>query len=459
MTVSRGIEIVEQPAGAMVDVAGRVDVADVAARARRAGRCVAAAPPEARRDALLRIADALAARATAILAANALDTADAGVAVAQGTMSTALLHRLALDPRKLDDMITGIRAVAALDDPVGRVLRHTLLDDGLELQQVTSPIGVVAAIFEARPDAMTQIAALALRAGNAAILKAGSEATRTARALASAMHTALHGDPHVPPEAIALVEGRDAVDVLLGLPEHIDLVVPRGSKALVRSIQARTRIPVLGHADGVCHVFIDASADPEMAIDIVVDAKVQYPAACNAVEVVLVHRDAASVVAPLVEGLLARGVTIAACDRIRSLAPQHPLDAATEADWHTEFGDLRLALRLVDSLPDAVTQVNEHGSHHTDAIVTSDPAAAAYFLAHVDSASVMHNASTRFADGFRYGLGAEVGISTGKLHARGPVGLDGLTSARWLLRGTGQVVATYSGESARPFRHEQLPGT
>ena len=355
-------------------------------------------------------------------------------------------------------MIAGVRAVAALGDPVGRVLRHTLLDDGLELQQVASPIGVVAAIFEARPDAMTQIAALALRSGNAAILKAGSEATNTARALASAIHGALDGDVHVPSDAIALVEGREAVDVLLGLPEYIDLVVPRGSKALVRSIQARTRIPVLGHAEGVCHVYIDAAADATMAIDIVVDAKVQYPAACNAVEVVLVHRDAAAVVPPLVDRLLAHGVTIAACARCRSLAPGRPLDLATESDWRTEFGELRLALCLVDDLTEAVAQVNEHGSHHTDAIVTADPAAAAYFLAHVDSASVMHNASTRFADGFRYGLGAEVGVSTGKLHARGPVGLDGLMSARWLLRGSGQVVSTYSGAAARPFRHERIEG-
>jgi len=428
-------------------------VAEVAEHARSAARRLAAAPDAARQDALHRIADALATDVDAILAANARDVAEARTAVERGAMSVALLHRLVLDAEKLADMAAQVRAVAVLDDPLGRVLRDTLLDDGLALRQVTCPIGVVAAVFEARPDAMTQIAALALRSGNAAILKPGREAARTARALHAAIAHALAGDAHVPADAIALVEGRDAVDALLGLTDLVDLVVPRGSKALVRSIQARTRIPVLGHADGICHVYVDAAADGAMAVDVVVDAKVQYPAACNAVEVVLVHRDAAHVVAPLVDRLLAADVSIAACDRVRALLPDAPLDAATDADWRTEFGDLRLALRIVDDLADAIALVNANGSHHTDAIVTDDERAAAAFLAGVDSASVMHNASTRFADGFRYGLGAEVGISTGKLHARGPVGLEGLTTYRWVLRGRGQIVADYVGAGARPFRH------
>jgi glutamate-5-semialdehyde dehydrogenase len=427
----------------------------VAEAARRAARAIAATPSAVRIAALHDVADAIEAGGTEVLAANALDAADAREAVAAGTMSTSAYQRLVLDARKLRDMAEQVRGVAAQPEPVGRVLQATLLDDGLELRRVACPIGVVAAVFESRPDAVTQIAALTLRSANAVVLKPGREVRRTARALVAAIHAGLARGA-LPADAVAMVDGRADVDVLLGLDDLVDLVVPRGSQALVRHVQSRTRIPVLGHAEGVCHVFLDAAADPAMAVELVVDAKVQYPAACNAVEVVLVHRDAApALVAPVVAALRARGVTVRGCEATRALAPD--VEPADDADWRTEWGELRLAMRVVDDVGAAIAHVNEHGSHHTDAIVTADGAAAAEFLARVDSASVFHNASTRFADGQRFGLGAELGIATGKLHARGPVGLDGLTTYKYLLHGSGQRVADYVGDGARAFRHTPLP--
>jgi glutamate-5-semialdehyde dehydrogenase len=253
------------------------------------------------------------------------------------------------------------------------------------------------------------------------------------------------------------VADRAEVDALLALDEHIDLVIPRGGYDLVRHVKAHTRIPVLGHAEGVCHVYVDRAADEAMAIAIILDSKLQYPAACNAAETLLVHRDAAArFLVPLLSRLIDAGIELRACEATRSLAPSVPLSAATEDDWRAEYGGPMLAVRIVDSLDEAVDHVNRYGSHHTEAIVTADAAAAEAFLGRVDAAGVFHNASTRFADGFRYGFGAEVGISTSRIHARGPVGLDGLVTYKYLLRGSGQVVATYSGKDARPFRHRKL---
>ncbi|MDF1502100.1 glutamate-5-semialdehyde dehydrogenase [Roseisolibacter sp. H3M3-2] len=430
----------------------------LAERAKAASRTVAARPAASRAAALRAVPDLLLGARDALLSANAVDLADAREALAAGAMSRSTYQRLVLDDRRLDEMAAQLRAVAAQPEPLGRVLRRTLLDDGLELRQVSCPIGVVAAIFEARPDAVTQIAALALRSGNAVVLKPGREVRRTARALVDAMHGALAAHGAVPCDAVAMVDDRAAVDVLLSLDDLVDLVVPRGSNALVRDVMARSRIPVLGHAEGVCHLYLDAAAEPEMALALAVDAKVQYPAACNAVEVVLVHRDVAdALIPPLVARLRANGVTVGGCRRTRALVPD--VLPAAPADWRTEWGDLRLTVGVVDDVDDAIAHVNAHGSHHTDAIVTSDAAAAEAFLARVDSACVFHNASTRFADGYRFGLGAELGIGTGKLHARGPVGLEGLTTYKHVLAGSGQRVADYVGPDARAFRHAPLaPG-
>ncbi len=420
----------------------RARVHAIATRAKIAARHLAATSAATRHAVLERIAAALREDADAILSANARDTTAALEAVGRGEMSPSLFKRLVLDGAAVAGMAHKVSAVAALDDPLGRVVRQATLDDHLDLEQVTCPLGVVAAIFEARPDAMTQIAALALASGNAVLLKPGCEVEHTARALERTMRCSLEAVPDIPSGAVALLEGRAAVDALLELDGIVDLIVPRGSKELVRSIQSRTRIPVLGHADGICHVYIDAAADPAIAVDVVLDSKVQYAAACNAAEVVLIHRVAVPRVAEaLVSQLAACGVEIRACARTRAALPAHDLRSATEVDWRTEFGDLRIAIKVVKDVNEAIDHINDHGSRHTDAIITGDDEAAARFLAGVDSANVFHNVSTRFADGFRYGLGAEVGISTGKLHARGPVGLDGLTTTRWLLRGNGHVVA------------------
>jgi glutamate-5-semialdehyde dehydrogenase len=354
-------------------------------------------------------------------------------------------------------MIAAVRAVRALDDPVGRVLEHTTLDTGLELTRVGCPLGLLAVIFESRPDAVTQISALAIKSGNAVVLKGGRDAARTTGALVTAIRAGLDGTD-VPPDAVVSVEGRESVDALLALDGVVDLVIPRGSKELVRYVQTHTKIPVLGHAEGVCHVYVDSAADPEMAVAIVVDAKVQYPAACNAAEAVLIHVDVAPLVLPLLlDRLTEAGVEVRACPRTRSLAAahRHTVKAATPEDWGREFGELILAVRIIDSLDEALAHIAHYGSAHTEAIVTEDPAAAERFLAEVDAAGVFHNASTRFADGYRYGLGAEVGVGTGKVHARGPVGLAGLTTYKYLLSGRGHIVADYVGSGRRRFRHER----
>ncbi len=386
---------------------------------------------------------------TAILAAN-----EADLAAAKATLSPAVRQRLRLDGSKLHSMAEGVRAVAALPDPLNRVQLRRGLDEGLELTRVSCPLGVLGVVFESRPDALIQISALALKSGNAALLKGGREARHSNAALLQTVQRALEG-AGLPESAIQGLEDRASVEALLEQSDLVDLVIPRGSKELVKHIQATTRIPVLGHAEGVCHLYLDASAETGMAVALVRDAKLQYPAACNAVETVLIHRRAVARLLPaLVADLAPRGVELRGCPACRELDPT--LLEATEADWDTEYGAPILALKVVEDLEEALTHIRAHGSGHTEAIVTDDPAAAARFLAEVDAAGVFHNASTRFADGFRYGFGAEVGISTGRIHARGPVGLEGLLSYRYLLRGRGHRVEDYVGSAARPFRHHDL---
>ncbi|KAA0251931.1 MAG: glutamate-5-semialdehyde dehydrogenase [Acidobacteria bacterium] len=428
----------------------------VAEAARAAYLLLSASPSASRERALHRVADLLSQRAAAILAANAEDVAEARRLVGEGKLARPLLDRLKLDPQKLLGMARSLREVAAQPDPSGRVLEKRLLDEGLLLEKVTCPLGVVAAVFESRPDAVTQIASLAIRSGNAVVLKGGSEAVRTTAVLVALLREALASEG-LPEDAVASLAGREEVDALLALDDLVDLVVPRGSNALVRSVKERTRIPVLGHADGVCHVYVDAAADPDMAIAICLDAKTTYPAACNAVETILVHRAAApEVLRPLVGRLAEAGVEVRGCEETCAMAAGMPLVAATEADFGTEFSALVVAVKVVETLDEAIAHVNRFGSGHTDAIVTQDRDAAARFLSRVDSAGVYHNASTRFADGYRYGLGAELGISTGRLHARGPVGLEGLVTYRWRLHGMGHLVATYTGPGAKPFLHRKL---
>ena len=376
------------------------------------------------------LARALRANAEAIFNANHED-----LAAARDTLSKPLYRRLVLDEAKLHDVVEGIHQIAAMEDPVGRIIEETELDEGLVLKKVKTPIGVIAAIFESRPDVVPQIAALALRSGNAVLLKGGREAARTNAALGMVIQDALR--PYDAADAVQLVSTREEVAELLAMDDLISMVVPRGSNEMVRSIQERTRIPVLGHADGICHVYIDESADVEKAIRIAVDSKTQSPSACNAAETLLVHRGFAGMNRVL-ESLKNAGVAL-----------------RMESEFGREFLDLIMSVRIVEHLDEAIEHIRRYGSSHTDSIVTENAENAQRFLNEVDSAGVYWNASTHFADGFRYGLGAEVGISTNRTHARGPVGVDGLMIYKYQLIGNGHITATYKGQNAKSFTHRR----
>jgi glutamate-5-semialdehyde dehydrogenase len=337
---------------------------------------------------------------------------------------------------------------------LGKTLEARRLDADLELYKVATPIGVVGTVFESRPDALVQIAALALKSGNSVILKGGSEALHSNRAL---FERIVDATEDIPSGWAQLIEAREDVTTLLGMDDAVDLLMPRGSSDFVEYVQNNTSIPVLGHTEGVCHVFVDSQADQSMAREVAFDAKVQYPAVCNAAETLLVHADVAQSFLPeIASDYRAAGVEMRGDERTRSIID---VGSASEADWSTEYGDLIISIKVVDSLEAAVDHINTYGSKHTESIVTADSDRAGRFLQAIDAASVFHNASTRFSDGYRYGLGAEVGISTGKTHARGPVGLEGLTTYKYLLEGDGQVVASYAGENPRPFVHEEFDGS
>lgn len=425
------------------------DVVTLARQAREASFALAASPAEARNGALLAAADELEARKEAIFAANALDIE----AAREEGLSGPALKRLRFDEGKLRDVCRGLRALAEMADPIGRTQLRTELAEGLVLTRVSCPIGVVGVIFESRPDALVQIAGLCLKSGNAVLLKGGREALRSNEALFEALADA--GEASGLPRGWAgLLATREDVAQMLALDREIDLIIPRGSNAFVRYIMDHSRIPVLGHSDGVCHLYLDRGCDTAMAARVVVDAKTQYPAACNAVETLLVHRDEVSRALPVVGKALAEaGVRILGDERAREALG---CEAASPDDWSLEYLDQVISIRVVDSMEEAIAHINRYGSHHTDGIITEDEAAAERFLTLVDSAGVYHNCSTRFADGYRYGFGAEVGIATGKLHARGPMGVEGLCSYKYLLRGHGDIVEDFAKER-RSFTHRTLP--
>jgi len=412
---------------------------------------------EADRNATLQsIADAIRDNSEAILEANEKDVAQAEEMLAKGEYTQALVDRLKLDDGKLESIAEMVESVAAQDDPLGETLDARELDDDLELYKVAVPIGVVGTIFESRPDALVQIAALSLKSGNSVILKGGSEASESNRVLYETIVEATEGIDAVPEGWAQLIEAHEEVDALLSMDDKVDLIMPRGSSEFVSYIQDNTQIPVLGHTEGVCHVYVDEAADLEMAEEIAFDAKTQYPAVCNAVETLLVNDDVAGEFLPgMVERYEDVGVTLRGCERTREHVD---IDPVTDDDWSSEYGDLELSIKVVGDVYDAVDHANTYGSKHTESIVTEDSEAAEIFMTGIDAASVFHNASTRFADGYRYGLGAEVGISTGKIHARGPVGLAGLTTYKYYLEGDGQLVATYAGEDAKPFTHRDCEG-
>lgn len=421
----------------------------IAKATRQAARQLAVLSTEAKNQAIEAIAQALEAAAPEILAANA---ADCRAAEADG-IAMPLYNRLKLDETKLKAAIDGVRDVAKLNDPIGAVQIHRELDEGLILKRISCPVGVVGVIFEARPDALIQITTLAIKSGNGVILKGGKEAIRSCETLVKIIHQAL-STTSVDPAAVALLTTREETLGLLQLDEYIDLIIPRGSNSFVRFVQENTHIPVLGHADGICHLYIDRAADLQKAVDITVDAKTQYPAVCNAIETLLVHSAIAPTFLPVAAAALQkRNVELLGDEKTRATVE---IATATEADWSTEYNDLVLSIKVVDSLNEAIDHINTYGSRHTDAIVTEDQTIADTFLAQVDAANVFHNCSTRFADGFRYGFGAEVGISTQKMPPRGPVGLEGLITYKYKMTGNGHIVATYAGKDAKPFTHLDL---
>ena len=423
-------------------------IRDVAARMRLESPAMAASPVEARNAALARIKQALLASQDDVFAANAHDLERAR----QGAVAPAVIKRLRFDEHKLADVVAGLDSLRGLPDPVGRTLLSRELDEGLTLTRVSCPIGVIGVMFEARPDALVQIASLCIKSGNVAILKGGSETAETNRAIFGLVHAAAV-EAGLPASCLYQVEAHSEIDELLGCYGLVDLLIPRGSNAFVRHIMDNTKIPVMGHADGICHIYVDVAADVSRAVPLCVDAKCQYTAACNAVETLLVHRDVAPRFLPgLAEAYAQAGVEIRGDERVRALIDCRP---ATSEDWDSEYLAPIVSIKVVDSLDEAIDHINRHGSHHTDAILTEDAAAAERFMDLVDSAGVYQNASTRFADGFRYGFGAEVGISTSKLHARGPVGLDGLVTYKYKLRGHGQVVGDYA-EGRRQFHFRDL---
>lgn len=431
-----------------------VEVMSKAKAARKAALKLANVPSEVKNAALLRAASAISKNAELVLDANKRDTELAARLLAKGKLSKAFVQRLKLSEDKLNGIVRMIESVAKLEDPTGKTLYSMELDKGLELYKISCPIGVIGSVFEARPDVLPQISSLCLKSGNAVILKGGREAKHSNEALFKLMREATEGTG-IPRGWIQLIEARKDVRELLKLDEYVDLLVPRGSKKFIKHLQANTRIPVLGHAEGICHVYVDEHADLEQALNICYDAKVQYPAVCNAAETLLVHRAIAPDFLPrLAERFLQAGVEIRGCKRTRKILKS--IKKATEKDWRTEYLDLTISIKVVDNVEEAIEHINTYSSKHTDAIVTRDRGAAFKFLTEVDSSSVMLNTSTRFSDGYRYGLGAEVGISTNKIHARGPVGLEGLITSKYCLLGNGHVVSEYLGPSAKRFTHKPL---
>ncbi|MGN0794056.1 MAG: glutamate-5-semialdehyde dehydrogenase [Aristaeellaceae bacterium] len=424
------------------------DLHQMANASRRAAWALAAADPDTRNAALLSMARVLQERRAEIFAANEADLQEASAE----SLAAPLLNRLKFREEKLAAVTAGLEALSGLADPIGKTTYACELTEGLRLYRVTCPIGVIGVIFESRPDALVQIASLALKSGNAVLLKGGREALRTNAALCSCLRQAAE-EAGLPADFAQLLTTREDVAAMLKEDELIDLIIPRGSNAFVRYIMDNSRIPVLGHADGICHVYVDRAADIDMAVSIAVDSKAQNVAVCNAMETLLVHRDIAAAYLPrLLPAMQAKNVRLLGDEAVQAIIP---VDAATEADWATEYLDYTLSIRIVDSLDAAIAHINRYGSGHTDCIVTADEAAAQAFMTRVDSAGVYHNVSTRFADGFVYGFGAEVGIATGKIHARGPMGLEGLTTYKYKLLGSGQLMAEMKS-GARSYTHRML---
>ena len=425
-----------------------MDIKDNARQAKNASIALAAIGSDAKNKALGAVAGLLNAKKAEIIAAN---QADLDKSKAEN-LAAPLLKRLKFQEDKINEAVEGINSLISLADPVGVTLNALELDDGLELFKVSCPIGVIGIVFESRPDALVQISSLCLKSGNAVMMKGGREAANTNRVLADIINAASI-EAGIPEGWLTLLEARSDVTQMLKLDAEIDLIIPRGSNEFVRYIMDNTNIPVLGHADGICHVYIDSRADIDMAVRIAVDSKCQYVAVCNAAETLLVHKEVAGQSLPKLKiALEEKGVEIRGCEKTLSVID---VKAATEEDWRTEYLDLIISVKVVDSIDDAIAHINTYGSGHTDVIVTKDRVRGVKFMDTVDSADVFLNCSSRFADGFRFGLGAEIGISTSKIHARGPVGLEGMMIYKWRLVGNGHVVSDYAGADAKSFTHRK----
>ncbi len=425
-----------------------MNIREMASNARGASILLAASDAQLKNKALEQIALEISNNKDEIIKANKIDLERSR----EENISVPLLKRLKFDESKISDVISGIYSLIKLEDPVGKTLMATELDEGLELYKVSCPIGVIGVIFESRPDALVQISTLCLKSGNSVLLKGGSEAIETNRVLADIISRATKS-AGIPEGWIQLLETRADVNEMLKLDEYIDLIIPRGSNEFVRYILDNSRIPVLGHADGICHCYVDKDADLDMALKIVVDSKMQYVAVCNATETLLVHEKLAQEFLPLLKDELdKKGVALIGCDRTAKIIS---VVDATEEDWKTEYLDYRLSIKVVKDIRQAIAHINTYGSGHTDSIITSSKEAASMFMNLVDSGNVLWNCSTRFSDGFRYGFGAEVGISTNKIHARGPVGLDGLIIYKYKLIGNGHIVEDYASNK-RTFKHNKI---
>ncbi len=415
-----------------------MDFIEIAKSAKQASLEIAGINVEIKNNALKAIAEAFEENKNAIFEANNQDLEQAKILVDEGKHAKSTFNRLKLDENKMRDMIQGVKDISQLEDPIGKILLKRELDENLILTKVSCPIGVLGIIFEARPDVISQISSLAIKSSNAVILKGGKESANTNRKIMEIMNNALQTVPQFPKNVIQQVFTHEDIAQMLKCDEYINLIIPRGGNKLVKYIKENTNIPVLGHASGICHIYTDKSADIDEAIKIIVDAKTQYPSACNAVETLLIHKD------------------FSKKEELLAALQLEDIKLITEPEsWDTEYGDKILSVKIVNSLEEAITHINKYGSGHTDCIITQDEKNAQIFMNNVDSAGVYWNASTRFADGFRYGFGAEVGISTNKTHARGPVGLEGLTIYKYRLTGKGHIVDDYA-KGIKQFHHKDL---
>ena len=415
-----------------------MDFIQIAKKAKEASLEIAGINVEIKNKALNAVADAIGTHQDEIFTSNKTDLENAQILVDEGKLAKSTFNRLKLDENKMRDMIQGVRDIAKLDDPVGKILLKRELDKDLILEKVSCPIGVLGIIFEARPDVISQISSLAIKSSNAVILKGGKESVNTNKKIMEIMNNALAQIEGFPQNVVQQVFTHDDISQMLKCDEYINLIIPRGGNKLVSYIKENTKIPVLGHASGICHIFVDKSADIDDAIKITVDAKTQYPSACNAVETLLIHKD------------------FDKKDELLASLQLEEIKLEMNPDrWDIEYGDKILSVKIVENIEQAITHINKYGSGHTDCIITNDLNNAEKFMNEVDSAGVYHNVSTRFADGFRYGFGAEVGISTNKTHARGPVGLEGLTIYKYKLSGKGQIVDDYA-KGTKQFHHKDI---